>query len=66
MEGYQERVKIEYEQLEQKVERLRVFLKSTAFAEASDEQQRLLRRQLPAMQMYAEILEQRIVDFERV
>jgi hypothetical protein len=63
MEGFKERVKIEFRELNEKINRLSAFIGSEIFIALSDEDQNDLITQFNAMSDYAAILEKRISRF---
>ena len=61
METFVERMKIEYNELTERLTKLRVFVKSDKFAQLSAIQRDLLQQQENAMETYARVLSQRII-----
>jgi len=64
MPGYQVRVHEEQADLAAKMHALKAFVDNDLVMECTDIQQRLLKRQLHAMQAYKEVLDLRIMDFK--
>jgi hypothetical protein len=65
MEEYQERVVAERKELESKIDKLDNFIKSDAYNKLGDIDRVLLVRQLSAMNMYSNVLQERIDYFKR-
>ena len=63
MEDYQQRVVDEKDELDQKLDRLSVFMKGDTFKGLPSEEQSRMDRQLKAMSAYSEILAERIAAF---
>ena len=61
MEAFVERMQIEYNELTERLTKLRVFVKSDKFAQLSAIQRDLLQQQENAMETYARVLSQRII-----
>ena len=61
METFVERMQIEYNELTERLTKLRVFVKSDKFAQLSAVQRDLLQQQENAMETYARVLSQRIM-----
>lgn len=61
METFVERMQIEYNELTERLTKLRVFVKSDKFAQLSAIQRDLLQQQENAMETYARVLSQRIM-----
>lgn len=61
METFVERMQIEYNELTERLTKLRVFVKSDKFAQLSAFQRDLLQQQENAMETYARVLSQRII-----
>lgn len=64
MEAYQERVKIELEELIQKVEKLDKFLESPIAKTTEEVSLSLMKQQLHYMTMYAGVLSARVAVFK--
>ncbi len=64
MEAYKERVIAEKVELDGKIEKLRGFIGSEVFDVVSLEEQKRMRRQELIMQLYSDVLEERIVAFK--
>ena len=60
MKEYEKRMMKEYEELYKKVEKLRKFVSSDIFRCATEDEQKLLSRQLAYMQGYLYALEERL------
>ena len=63
MEGYQDRVVVEKDELDERIEKLTNFIQSVKFQSIPEEEQELLTRQLEVMREYSSILEERIEGF---
>lgn len=63
MEGYQQRVLDEKAALDEKIERLISFIGSDGFNNLSPVECKLLRRQEMIMELYSEVLAERIAGF---
>jgi hypothetical protein len=63
MEGYQVRVVEEKKDLDGKIERLRAFMWGPDFLKLPPEEQRRLRRQEMIMELYSDVLDERIGAF---
>jgi len=63
MEDYQNRVIKEYDELKDKIVKLRAFISGTAYYQLGFNQKQLLQRQLKIMIRYATILDERIKFF---
>ena len=63
MGAYKERVVAEKNELDVKIEKLRDFIESETFNETSVEEQKRMRRQELLMQLYSEVLADRIKGF---
>ena len=61
METFVERMQIEYNELTERLTKLRVFVKSDKFAELPAIQRDLLQQQENAMETYGRVLSQRIM-----
>lgn len=60
METFKDRLRVEYEELSDKIEKLESFLKSDVYREIEKEQQILLRSQCAVMIQYRDILKKRL------
>lgn len=60
MEGFQERVIAEKEQLDERTNKLDAFIDTAAFGKLPQAQQALLKVQLHSMKAYSECLSQRL------
>jgi hypothetical protein len=65
MEAYQERVVEEKKDLDGKIERLDTFLLSDKFGELPIDEQQRMRWQKSLMELYSDVLEDRIVNFPK-
>lgn len=65
MKPYQERVLIEKQELDVRLSRLNDFISSDSFYSVPTSEQDMLKDQLIAMQVYSEILANRIAGFNR-
>ena len=61
MQPFVERMQAEYNELNERLAKLRVFIKTDKFAELSAIQRDLLQQQENAMETYARVLSQRIM-----
>lgn len=64
MKDHQQRVRIERDQLNEKLEKLETFITTDNFKSLIQEERHLLERQQSAMQVYLDILDARIARFE--
>jgi len=65
MEAYQERVVEEKKDLDGKIERLDTFRLSDKFGELPIDEQQRMRWQKSLMELYSDVLEDRIVNFPK-
>ncbi len=65
MEEWQKRVFNERDDLQEKIDKLEAFFKSDRIHDVSNEHDDLLKRQLSAMSLYRDILNERIALFKK-
>jgi len=63
MEAYQERVVAEKNELDERITKLRMFIESPGFGNIEVAEQKRMRRQELIMQLYSDVLVDRIENF---